>query len=112
MLRRSEVQVAAGCDCGDQPAVEVEAQCVCAAYAAEQAHYAAVSRGASHGLLANITCSPYEDGLSLGGHIGVLHDLKRCAHYHLLNCRALLWRFVAVFDLLMDIVQSHCRIVF
>jgi hypothetical protein len=39
---------------------------------------------------------------ALAEHIGMLHDIKRCAHYHLLNCRALLWRFVAAFDLLSD----------
>jgi hypothetical protein len=39
----------------------------------------------------------------LAAHLSLLYDLKRAAHYHLLNCRALLVRFVAVFELLTEV---------
>jgi hypothetical protein len=39
----------------------------------------------------------------LAAHLNLLYDLKRAARYHLLNCRALLVRFVAVFELLTEV---------
>lgn len=41
----------------------------------------------------------------LASHLSLLYDLKRCSHYHLVNCRALLTRFVAVFDLLSEVPE-------